>query len=96
MEFHLPHVRILGKNHCDEMRRTAFKKRKLFQGVLCRRDYAEGAFSRFSHQIQLAYYGGNISLSIEGIALEHFSELPQTNINSTIPSRKRHDVFHYF
>ena len=23
--FHLPHVRILGTNHCGEMRRTAFK-----------------------------------------------------------------------
>ena len=39
--FNLPHVRILGTNHCDEMRRIAFKRTELFQDVLCRRDYAE-------------------------------------------------------
>ena len=26
LAFHLPHVRILGSNHCGEMRRTAFKR----------------------------------------------------------------------
>ena len=36
----LPHLRILGTNHCGEMRRTAFKRRELFQDVLCSRDYA--------------------------------------------------------
>ena len=43
LAFHIPHVRILGKNHYCEMRRTAFKRRELFQDVLCRRDYADGA-----------------------------------------------------
>ena len=41
LAFHLPYVRILGTNHCGELRRTAFKRRGLFQDVLCRRDYAE-------------------------------------------------------
>ena len=41
LAFHLPDVRILGKNHFGEMRRTAFKRREFFQDVLCRRDYAE-------------------------------------------------------
>ena len=35
-------------------------------------------------------------MSIEGIALKHFSAAPQTNINSTTPSRQLHAVFHYF
>ena len=35
-------------------------------------------------------------MSIEGIALEHFIAVPQTNINSTTPSRQRHTFFHYF
>ena len=43
LAFHLPHVLILGTNHCGEMRRIAFKRRELFQNVLCRRDYAEGS-----------------------------------------------------
>ena len=35
-------------------------------------------------------------MSIEGISLEHFSKEPQTNINSTTPSRQHHAVFHSF
>ena len=67
-------MRILGTNNCGAMRRTAFKRRELFQDVLCPRDYAERVVARFSHQIQSEYYGGNISIYIEGIALENFSE----------------------
>ena len=40
LAFHIPHVSILGTNNCGEMQRTAFKRRELFQDVLCRRDYA--------------------------------------------------------
>ena len=35
-------------------------------------------------------------MSIEGIALEHFSAAPQADINSTSSSRPRHAVFHSF
>ena len=35
-------------------------------------------------------------MSIECIALEYFSELPKSDINSTKPSRQRHAVFHSF
>ena len=35
-------------------------------------------------------------MSIEGIALEHFSALPKADINSTTPSHQRHAVFHSF
>ena len=50
-------MRILGTNHCGEMRRTTFKRRELFQDVLCRRDYAERVLAIFSDQIQSEYYG---------------------------------------
>ena len=53
--FHLPHLCILGINHCGEMRRTAFKRRELFQYVLCRRDYSERVVAIFAHQIQSEY-----------------------------------------
>ena len=33
-------------------------------------------------------------MSIEGIALEHFSAVTKTDINSTTPSRQLHAVFH--
>ena len=52
LAFHLPHMRILGKNYCGAMRRTSFKRRELFQDVLCCRDYDERVVARFSHQIQ--------------------------------------------
>ena len=50
--FHLPHVRILGTNHCGAMQRTSFKRRELFQDFLCRRDYSERVVANFYHQIQ--------------------------------------------
>ena len=49
------------------MRRTTLKRRELFQDVLCRHGYAERLVASFANQIQSEYYGGNISVSIEGI-----------------------------
>ena len=40
LAIHLPHVRRLGKNHCGEIRCTAFKRREQFKNVLCRHAYA--------------------------------------------------------
>ena len=40
LAFHLQHVHILGTNHRGEMRCTSFKRRELFQDIICRRDYA--------------------------------------------------------
>ena len=94
--FQIPHVQILGTNHCGEYCRTAFKLRESFQDVLCRRDYAERVVASFPHKIKSEYYGGNISVSIEGIALEHFNALPQTEIKTSTKSCPRHAVFHYF
>ena len=80
LAFHLPHVGILGKNHCGEMRRTAFKQGELFQDVLCRRYYAERLVAIFANKIQSKYYGGNRSVSMQGITLKHCIILPQANI----------------
>ena len=35
-------------------------------------------------------------MSIEGITLEHFSALPQTEINSSTKACPRHAVFYYY
>ena len=35
-------------------------------------------------------------MSVEGIALEHFSALPKLDINSTTQSLQINAVFHYF
>ena len=78
MAFQIPHIQILGMNHCGDSRQTVFKHCESFQDVFCRRDYAERLVASFPQQIQSEYYGGNRSVSIEGIELEHVSSLPQT------------------
>ena len=40
---------------------------------MCHKYYAELVVASFSHKIQSEYYDGNSYVSIEGIALEHFS-----------------------
>ena len=77
------------------MRFTAFKRCELFQYVLCRCDSDERSVASFSHQIKSEYYGANISVSLEGIALEHFSALPKADISLTATPRQSHTVFHY-
>ena len=94
--FHIPHVQILGTNHCGDSFQTAFKRCESFQDVLSRRYYDELVVASFAHKIQPEYYSGNRSVYIEGISLEHFSALPQTEINSSTKPCTRHAVFHYF
>ena len=64
--------------------------------MLCRRDYAERVVASFPHKIQPEYYSRNRSVSIEGIALEHFSALPHTEIKSSIKPCPRHALFRSF
>ena len=52
LDYNLPYVRIIGTNHCGEMRRTAFKRRELFQDVLCHLNYSERLVAIFFNQIQ--------------------------------------------
>ena len=73
LAFNIPHVRILGTNHCGEIRRTALKRHEVYQDVLCNHDYAERVVASFANQIQSEYYGGNRYVSIEVIALGYFS-----------------------
>ena len=52
LAFHLPHVQILGINHCGDSCRTVFKRRESFQEVLCHRDYDDRVVAIFAHQIK--------------------------------------------
>ena len=71
-------------------------RRALFQYILCCRDYAQKVVAIFANKIKSAYYGGNISVSIEVIALEHFSAAPKEYTKSSTISWQRHVVFHSF
>ena len=92
--FHLPHICILGTNHCGNTRCEAFKGHSAKQDVLSCCDYAEIVVASFAHQMQSEYYDVNISVSIEGIALDQFSEPTNTETERTPQSRTRHAVFH--
>ena len=96
MMFHNPYVQIMGTSHCGDSFRTTFKLRESFQYVLFCHVYAERVVASFPHQIQSEYYSVSISVSIEGIALEHFSTLPNSVINSFTKSCTRHALFNYF
>ena len=48
-----------------------------YQYVLCQCDYTEYVMTSFANQIQSEYYGVNIYVFIEGIALHH-SDMQQT------------------
>ena len=51
----------------------ALKFCRLFYDVLCYRYYTKIVVDNFAHQIKSEYYGGNISISLEATAMEHFS-----------------------
>ena len=65
----MPHVRILDTHHCGKYCCEYFNRQWLSQYVLCCCDYVYQMVDRFGNQIQSEYYGENIYVSIEGIAL---------------------------
>ena len=52
LAFYLPHVCIIGTNHCGNTHHQSFKHRRTFQDVLCCRGYAKRVVASFTHQIQ--------------------------------------------
>ena len=87
LAFHLPFLINLGTRHCGITLQVAFNCCSDFQDLLCRRDYSERIIARLAHQIEYVYYGGNRYVSIEGIALEHFSSIDQETSSSYSHSR---------
>ena len=96
LAFHIPHVQIMGTSHCGDSHKKPFKLSESFQDVLCRHEYDDNLVSSISNQILSEYYSGNISLSIEVIALENFSALPRSGIKSSTKPCQRHAVFKSF
>ena len=90
------YARILGTNYCGAMKGTSFKRHELFQDVLCRRDYTDMEVAIFSHQIQSEYYGGNRSVSIEGISLENFISFTKGRYQLNLQTRQSHALFHSY
>ena len=64
--------------------------------MLCPRKYNERVVASFDYQIQSGWFVGNKSVSIEGIVLEHFSALPQTEIKSSTKLCPCNAIFHSF
>jgi hypothetical protein len=92
--FHQPHVSILSKNGCGNLRDDAFSNLK--SSVKTRRDYAEAVSAVFNYEIQSQHFGNNRSLSMEGTSIEfhdkngirlevysHFADKSDQNAAST-------------
>ena len=94
LAFHLPHVQIIGTNNCGKTHCEAFKRRRAKKEMFCCRDYADRVIASFAHQIQSEYYGGNRSVSIEGITLENFSAPAHKETEVTLQARTHHAVLH--
>ena len=94
--FCFPHVCILGTHHFVKERRDEFKIWGNLHDVLCFRDYAEQVVASFSHQIQSEYYGGNRSVSNEGVYLVHFNASHHPIPLLAIDNMSQHAVFCYF
>ena len=56
LAFHIPHVHIIGTNHCGNTLCEELKSRSTTQDVLCRRDYDERVVANFTHQIKSESY----------------------------------------
>ena len=77
LEFHPPHKHILGKQHCVSRHHKSFNRFRSLQDILGHYDSAKRVVACFDHELQTEYYGGNKYVSIERIALEHFSATTQ-------------------
>ena len=64
---HLPHVKLLGKKGCGEMRHNVFLMDP--NSIKTHRDYAERLKEKFNFQIQSGHFGDTRQLSIEGCSL---------------------------
>ena len=71
------HLNIIVTCHCGNTCREVFKHCAACQDVLYHRNHAERVVASFLRQIKSEYYGGNISVYIEGGAVEHFSAIDQ-------------------
>ena len=49
LAFNLPHIRILGNNHCDNNICEAFKRCRSYQYLFCHCDYSERVVASFAH-----------------------------------------------
>ena len=86
LEFHLPHVRILGTNHCGNTWREELKCCSAKKDVLCNSYYSERVVDSFAHQINSEYYGINIYMCL--LKALHWSTLVHQHIKKQQEQQK--------
>ena len=94
LAFHLPHIQILCTQHCGKEHCEVFKCWGYFKDVPFRHEYAECVVASFENQIKSEYYSSNQYVSIEGIELEQYKQLRQTQIGCEPGKPRRRAVFH--
>ena len=79
LAYHLAHVKILGTYHIGLTRREALLRRQDKKDIKTRRDFADRLVAAFAAEIQSEHFGGNQSLSMEGIAMEYVETSTELN-----------------
>ena len=92
LALNLPYIFILETNHCGKTCHKEFNRRTENQNVLC----CQRVVASFANKIQSEYYVRNISVSIEGIELDHLGTTTQKESAATPQAHTRNDVFLFF
>jgi hypothetical protein len=69
--YHLAHVKIVGTNHIGLTRREDLSMRHKKKDIKVQCDFADRLVAAFLTEIQSEHFGGNQTLSMEGLAMEY-------------------------
>ena len=83
MDFYLPHVNIVEKNHCASKLHAKFVSLKNKFDCKCTHDYAE-IFQVLSEQFHSKKFFGCKYIFVKGVELEHFNKLKTSSIPMTL------------
>ena len=72
LSFNLSHARILGSMECGKSGYDCFRDNASKNNLNFEKDYAEKFSKANSIELHSKHWGGNIQLSMEGIAVEYF------------------------
>ena len=71
LAYHSAHVKILGTTHIGLTRRETLSMRHEKKDIKVQHDFADRLVAAFLTEIQSEHFGGNQTLSMEGLAMEY-------------------------
>jgi len=86
LAYHLAHVKILGTNHIGLTRREALSMRHEKKDIKVQHDFVDILVAAFLTEIHSEQFGGNQTLSMEGLAMEYIDA--SNNLNEQKKSQR--------